>query len=779
MNVEQFLDYLKKHPRHRQNIVHLYYQEAQEPITAPLPEDLNPVLVKLLEKEGIKNLYIHQKQVWDYYQKGKNIVITTPTASGKTLAYLLPIFQEKMKNPNYRYLFLYPTKALAQDQLAVIRNWQKGLENNWIIGTYDGDTPAEERKLVKQSGDFILSNPDMLHAGILPQHSQWIKFFENLRTLVIDEMHTYLGIFGSHVALVIRRLKRLLDYYGTKPRFIFSSATIGNPAELAEALTGEPFVVVSESGAGKGAKYFLFYNPPIIDHSGIRQSAYQVTAELGQELVKNDIQTLFFTRSRKRAEMLAFLIKKDLPFFLQNQVDSYRSGYLPSERRLIEKKLKNRELLGVVSTNALEVGIDIGMLQAVISIGYPGRVSSLLQQFGRSGRKKETSLAIFVATSSALDQYIVKNPDFVLKSPGETVLINPKNLLIYQDQLKCAAFELIFKRGDFFGDYVVDEFVEELVRSGNLLERDGFFYWTSNINPAHSVSLRSASQENFVIVDTSQMGNEKVIGEVDYFSAPLFIHEEAIYLHRGKHYFVKKLLWEERKAYVVPVQGDYFTEAEQKIQLFVLTKDEVRQKNFCNFYWGELTVRRRADVFKKIKIPGMENIGYGNIHTPEIEMPTQGAWIEFSVEVSSALQKGNRQAKMTLLANLLKTMSPLIALCDHSDIEVLGYYREPQFGEFSVVFYDNYPGGVGLSYKLVQDLEALLELSLSALELCPCEEGCPSCIGTLEGVNQSLADHEQTNPWENPKEEVHKLLKDILAKVFCVPELRARGRFKF
>ncbi len=738
MNLAQFVEVLLHHSELKENISFAFTREAKPARYAPLPEDLHPAIASALKEQGILELYSHQRETWDYYQRGRNIVITTPTASGKTLSYLLPILQAKLLRPQSRHLFLFPTKALAQDQLAVFRRWKEQLQQSWQINTYDGDTPPEERRNIKQGGDLVLSNPDMLHSGILPHHTNWKKFFENLETIVIDEMHTYLGVFGSHVANVLRRLNRLLAHYDNQPKFIFSSATIANPLELAEQLAERPFELVSQSGAPEGPKYFIFYNPPVIDDQGNRQSPYRAAATIGAELLKNEIPTIFFARSRNRVEVLTTLLRNRLPYHLKNSLQGYRGGYLPLERRRIERDLRSGKLTGVVSTNALELGIDIGMLQAVVSVGYPGRMSSLLQQFGRAGRQKDPAMAVMIATPSALDQYLVRHADTLIQSGGEAAIINPENLMIYSDHIKCAAYELPFYEGDRFGAYQVDDFLDYLCDEQVLLKKQGRYFWMKDIYPAANISLRSAAQDNFVIVDVTDKGNEKVIGEVDYFSAPLLIHEEAIYLHRARHYFVERLMWDKRRAEVVEVKDDYYTDAHQKIHIAILHKDKEEVGGGYKRTWGELTVIAKAHLYKKIKISTNENLGWGQIHTPEIEMHTQGAWLEFSETISPALTIANKGGLMIRFAYLLHQIAPLIALCDQSDITIMGLYRDPQFSDFAVVAYDHYPGGVGLSYKLLQSLNAWLEKAEQVVRECRCSNGCPSCIGVWD--SESIED---------------------------------------
>ncbi len=755
MNLEQYIESLKR--TEGENIRALIEIPEKAPQYASFPAALAPELAAALKHRGIDKLYSHQKEAFERYDAGKDFVVTTPTASGKTLCYLLPILQAKLKNSNGKHLFMFPTKALAQDQLAAYRGYAELLQKPWNVNTFDGDTPEEERRAVRKAGDFILTNPDMLHSGIMPHHTIWKSFFENLETIVIDEMHTYIGVFGSHVANVLRRLNRLMDHYGAKPRYIFCSATIANPAELAGNLAGRDFEAITESGAPEGKKYFLFYNPPFYQNLQLSESPYKAAARIGAGLIKNAVPTIFFARSRNRVEILTQFLRSRLPESLGEKVRGYRGGFLPLERRQVERSLRDGGTLGVVSTNALELGIDIGSLNAVISIGYPGRMSSLYQQFGRAGRKKEPSLAVLVASPSALDQYLMHNPKYLFESKGEAAIVNPDNLLIYQDQLKCAAYELRFAEGEKFGNFAVDAFMDHLQEERVVVEKGGQYFWMSDTYPAANVSLRSAATDNFVIVDKTHTGSEKVIGEIDYFSAPLFIHDEAIYMHGARHFYVEKLIWEERRAEVKEVKSDYYTDAHEKVHKSILHLEESREEKAGRLNWGEVTLRRQAYLYKKIKIETSENLGWGQIHTPEIEMHTQGAWIDLAAGALPPLPESQMSALLTRFAYLLRQLSPLIALCDRRDISVASGYRDEKFGNHAIIFHDNYPGGVGLSHKLVANHEALFTLALTTVESCSCETGCPSCVGVWDASTDGDADLP-----DNLKGLVRLLLQNLL-----------------
>lgn len=735
MNLEQ---YIEKHLEEYENPfgnsprpyeLKYFKKAANAAKTMPFPEGTPGALKKTLEKKGISSLYSHQFEALEHYKNRKDFIITTPTASGKTLSYLLPILNDKLKNPHGRHLFLFPTKALAQDQLALFREFKSEIGQDWSISTFDGDTPVPERRNVKLSGEFVLSNPDMLHAGILPNHTSWKKFFNSLRTIVVDEMHIYLGIFGSHVGNVFRRLNRLLAHYGSKPIYIFTSATIANPRELALLLCERECELIDTSGAPSGNKHFMILNPPIVDATGNRQSPYRLAARLGADLVANQIAGIYFARSRNRVEILYELLRSRLAAHLKNKVRPYRGGYLPLERRKIEQKMREGKLLGIISTNALELGIDIGSLQVAVSIGYPGRMSSLLQQFGRSGRSGDDAAAIMIASASALDQYIFRNPEFIKKGQSDVAVIHPNNLLIFLDHIKCAAYELPFKEDDFFGGQNINEYLNYLVENSVLHKNGDTYFWVEETYPASNISLRSAAQENFVVVDSTQKGQEEVIGRVDLFSAPTLIHTGAIYMHAGSHFYVDELDWEKRRANVHKVHSDYYTDAQQKSRLSVLSREENQKTNDIEMVYGEVSITTKALLYKKIKISTSENLGWGKIYTPELEMHTQAAWFQIPGNCFQDIPDQHKDILLSKMALLFLQMAPVIALCDRSDLNIEGFYNDPQFSEHAIVFFDRFPGGVGLSFRLMQNLESLLVLANSTLAECACKSGCPSCIG--------------------------------------------------
>src|SRR4051812_44103523 len=543
---------------------------------APFPEDIEERLRHVYRDRGIEQPYTHQAAAIAHALSGRHVVITTPTASGKTLCYNAPVLSSILRDPSTRALYLFPTKALAQDQLAELHEMSDALSRRGgvVIGgfTYDGDTPQDARRSIRGRAHVVLSNPDMVHSGILPHHPRWAKLFENLRFVIIDELHAYRGVFGSHLTNVLRRLRRICRHYGSNPTFICSSATIANPRELAEGLVEQPFEPVSESGAPRGEKFFLFVNPPVVNQQlGIRRSYLAETRRVAGEFLKRQLQLIVFAQSRLTTEILTTYLKDDFdgPPGTHDQIRGYRGGYLPQRRREIEKGLREGSVRAVVSTNALELGIDIGALDVCVMAGYPGTISGTWQRAGRAGRRSGRSAAVLVASSAPLDRFVVRNPSYFFDAPPEHALINPDNLHILVDHVKCAAFELPFTTSEQYGRYDVQEVLGMLQESGFVhLSEDsavsgddavspaGQWQWTNESYPADAVSLRSISSDNFVVVDTTHGAD--IIGETSFTSGPSTLHEKAIYLLEGELYQVEKLDFEGRKAYVRHIDCDYY-----------------------------------------------------------------------------------------------------------------------------------------------------------------------------------------------------------------------------
>ncbi|MBO8162178.1 MAG: DEAD/DEAH box helicase [Brevibacillus sp.] len=739
--IAEVLERLKSDERFGKQIVHWQTIPPREARLAPFPDDLDQRIRQTLSKRGINSLYIHQATAYRLVREGKHIVAVTPTASGKSLCYHLPILQALAEEPQVRALYLFPTKALAQDQKSELVAWTDEMGLPIKTETYDGDTPASIRQVVRQAGSIVITNPDMLHSAILPHHTKWVSFFEHLRYVVIDELHTYRGVFGSHVANVIRRLKRICAFYGSSPQFICTSATIANPKELGERLTEEEMVLVDDNGAPSGRKHFLFYNPPVVNRQlNIRRSATLEARDVAAAFLTSGIQTILFARSRVRVEILLTylqeLIKKKVG---AKTIQGYRGGYLPSQRRAIERGLRNGEILGVVSTNALELGVDIGQLQACVITGYPGSIASVWQQAGRAGRRQDESVVVLVGSSSPLDQYVLQHPEYFFGQSPEAARINPDNLIILVDHLKCAAFELPFREGERFGRAEVTEILQFLTDEQILHHARGKWFWMNESFPAHEISLRSASQENVVIIDISEQGNERVIGEMDRFSSLTLLHEEAIYLHQGVQYQVEKLDYAEKKAYVREVQVDYYTDANLAVQLKVLEQEESVGGEQVEYAYGEVSVHAMATIFKKIKFETHENIGSGPIHLPEEELHTNAAWISFRETLLTKMGKAEAERGLAGLAYVLKHVAPLFVMCDPQDLHVVAQRKAVHSGEPTIFLYDRYPGGIGLSEQVFQEMPTILAEAEKLICSCPCEKGCPSCTGASEEGEKELA----------------------------------------
>jgi DEAD/DEAH box helicase domain-containing protein len=748
--LQDLIHELKNSPEFKDQIVHWETIPAREAKTEPFPDTIHPSLIEALEKRGIDSLYTHQKTAFETVKQGKHYVAVTPTASGKTLCYNLPVLDAIINDPKSRALYLFPTKALAQDQKSELNEIidEMGVPINSY--TYDGDTPANIRQQVRKAGHIVITNPDMLHSAILPHHTKWVSLFENLKYVVIDELHTYRGVFGSHVANVIRRLKRICRFYGSEPIFMCTSATIANPKELAETLTGETMELIDNNGAPSGKKHFIFYNPPVINKPlNIRKSATLETRKLASAFLKNKIQTIVFARSRVRVEILLTylqeLVKNEIG---KKSIRGYRGGYLPKQRREIEKGLREGDIYGVVSTNALELGVDIGQLQVCIMNGYPGTIASAWQQAGRAGRRHGESLTILVASSSPLDQYIIQHPQYFFERNPESARINPNNLVILVDHLKCAAYELPFKAGETFDGLEIEEILHFLAEERVLHQSGNKWYWMNDSFPAHNISLRSASQENVVIIDITDSPSVKVIGEMDRFSAMTLLHDEAIYLHQGVQYQVEKLDWEEKKAFVREVNVDYFTDANLAVKLKVLEIDKERKKNGIEIGFGDVSVTAKATIFKKIKFDTHENVGWGPIHLPEEELHTNGVWISFGGEIGENVAEKKLEEALFGIANVMKHVAPLLVMCDPSDLHVVPQVKA-EHNELPTIFlYDRYPGGIGLSEKIYDLMEQTISKSLHLIENCQCQNGCPSCIG-------------MELPNENVKNDAFKLLRSL------------------
>jgi DEAD/DEAH box helicase domain-containing protein len=738
---------------------------AQEGNYLEYPKQVHPALVKALREKGFERLYTHQYSSWEALEQGKNVVVVTPTASGKTLCYNLPVLDAMLKNPSARALYLFPTKALANDQRAELDETIKLLPEEIRIFTYDGDTPQDARKAIRARGHIVLTNPDMLHAGILPHHTKWIKLFENLKYIVIDELHNYRGIFGSHLANVLRRLKRVAQFYGSSPQFVLCTATIANPLEMAEKMIEAPVALVDNNGAPRGEKYILFYTPPVVNRFlGIRRSYVNESRRVASLFLKNSLQTIVFAQSRLVTEVLVTYLKEDIEKTIKEEglIRGYRGGYLPLKRREIEKGLREGKILGVVSTNALELGIDIGTLDVAVLAGYPGTIASTWQRTGRAGRKTGTSAAVLVASSSPLDQFIVNHPDYFFSKSPEKALINPDNLSILINHVECAAFELPFQDGEKFGTVEIGEILKYLEEDQLVHHSKDKWYYTSEAYPADGISLRSISSDNFVVVDATE--RTKAIAEVDFTSALTTLHPKAIYICEGEQYFVEELDYEQRKAYVKKTDVDYYTDAIDYTKIKILDVFDKKRLDRFDTAHGEVHVATQVVGFKKIKFHTMENVGAGDLSLPQNEMHTTSYWLTVPASILQSLPFSSEQKINGLygLAYTLHHVSPLFLMCDLHDIgasigdnstgesvppkDMLAkiqplhgtpFYFEMDF-EPNIFIYDNYPGGIGLSPSLFDLEKRLLETCLQTIAACPCQDGCPSCVGpTAESGEQA------------------------------------------
>ncbi len=720
----------------KENIVHWHTLDGKAAEYEPFPEELHPSLQNALQKRGIEQLYTHQREAFDKAVQGVSFTAITPTASGKSLCYHLPVLQEIISNKSSRAIYLFPTKALAQDQKTDLNELIEATGEEVLSYTYDGDTAPGIRTKIRKAGHIIMTNPDMLHSGILPHHTKWVSLFENLKYIVIDELHTYKGVFGSHVAHVIRRLKRICAFYGSNPVFICTSATIKNPKELAETLTNEKHELIANSGAPIGKKTFIFYNPPIVNTTfGVRRSAVLEVRDLSKRLFEAGIQTIIFAKSRVRVEMLVTYLKSLTAKKIHDEsIQGYRGGYLPSERRAIEKGLRDGSIQMVVSTNALELGVDIGQLQACIMTGYPGNIASAWQQAGRAGRRQDEALIIYVAQSTALDQYIVNHPTYFFGTHPEEARINPDNIIILMDHLKCAAFELPFSMTDTYGEFTVQELLAYLEEEGVLVKTSTQWHWMSDRFPAHEISLRSAAQENVVIIDMTLPQN-KVIGEMDTYSAMTLLHEEAIYMHQGTQFQVEKLDWEEKKAYVREVEVDYFTDANLAVELKVLSEDKSAEYKSATVSYGDVSLLAIPTIFKKIRFNTHDNIGSGPISIPPMEMHTSATWVSFDLPENWSEEQ--LTDALNGAAYAMGSFIPLFLHCDRSDLSVVPQVKAVHNDRPTIFVYDSYPGGIGLSERVYDILLSLLERTIEHVENCPCKSGCPSCIGAQDSIGDS------------------------------------------
>lgn len=742
---------------------------------APFPPDMEPRITNLLRLRGISSLYSHQAEAWSHIRQRRNACIVTPTASGKSLCYHLPVLARLLENPQTRVLYLFPTKALAQDQYTFLHELIRDLDVPIGTFTFDGDTPQDARRAVRNDGQIVITNPDMLHSGVLPHHTKWARLFENLEIVVIDEIHTYRGVFGSHMANIVRRLNRIAQFYRSSPRFVVCSATIANPTELATQIIGQDVVTIDKSGAPRGQRIIYFYNPPVINKElGIRQSAVKTAKRLGLDLLRHKIPTIMFAMSRLQVEILIKYLRDGLEREHHNSqiVQGYRGGYLPNHRRRIETGLRKGDIKGIVATNALELGIDIGQLTACFVVGYPGTVASLWQQSGRAGRRSDTSATVFIARSNPLDQFLVQNPDYFFEQTPEHARIHPDNLFIVVDHIKCAAFELPFRDGEGFGNLASGDtaaVLSYLVDHRVLHHSNGLFHWSDRAFPANQVNLRNIPGENTVVIDVD---SQKVLAEVDFKSTQTSLHDHAIYNIDAAQYQVERLDWENHKAYVRKVKPDYYTDAMTYSRVAVVLNADATWINSTLVEHGDVSVTRKVIGFKKVRFYTAENVGFGDVVLPELTMHTTSYWFTIPQIELDRLPFDRAELLDGLLgiSHALFYVALLAVMCDATDLgrcvgEKSAQWGAPNpalespnnmgvvarssgipstasattllFGDFdpTIFIYDAYPGGVGFSSKLFEQHETLMRGTYQLISHCKCDRGCPSCVGPLLNTN--------------------------------------------
>jgi DEAD/DEAH box helicase domain-containing protein len=768
--LEEFVRRLKHSRRSGPCVLSVERLPAQPGQYAPMPNWVPRPLAESLRARGIERPYLHQVQAWSALRDGRDVAIVSPTASGKSLCYHVPILADLEQPEQVSALYLYPTKALSQDQCAEMNTLLEHAGRPERAHVYDGDTPAEIRRQIREQSRLVVTNPDMLHASILPNQESWAALFGSLRYIVVDEMHTYRGVFGSHVANVFRRLLRVCRHYGANPRFVLTSATIANPAELGEELIGRPVQLIDKSTAPRGERIFVLYNPPLRALDGVERRESPVSAARGltASLMKEGRNVIVFARSRQSVEILTRRLRETMERnrqpHLAAKISGYRGGYLPAARRQIERGLRDGEIQTVVSTNALELGIDIGSLDVCIIAGYPGTIASVWQQAGRSGRRRGTSLTILIASDAPVDQFLVQHPEYFFAAPPEHARIDPKNVSVMLEHLKCAAFELSFSTGEAWSGLSVEDtqdLLAYLADESRLLTRgDSMWYWSTDGYPAAAVSLRAIADENFVIMDTTDPQKPEVLGEIDFESAHVTVYQQAIYQHDGTLYEVYRMDHAERKAWVRQAQVDYFTQAIDQTRVFILVIEEEAP---LDHGWGEIRVCTRIAGYKKIRFRTWENIGYGEIRLPDLELHTTSYWATFRSSLLQSLGLNERRLGDAVagISEAMRTVATIHLMCAAGDIKVVVQSRNSEawdtesaragqapvaadvgapLNEPTIFIYDRHPGGSGFSEKLHDLHSLLLRDTLSLIRDCPCEHGCPRCISPQTRWSDSAKD---------------------------------------
>lgn len=734
MDFAKFISHVRSDYGYAGQIAHVETAPSQKAQFATADHGLHAAVVDALRQQDIDRLYTHQADALSALRRKEAVVVVTSTASGKTLCYQIPTLEALLTDPEATALYLFPTKALAQDQargLARFGDLHSGLK--FVLGTYDGDTPPNARKTLREEGRVILTNPDMLHQGVLPNHPRWARFFQNLRYVVLDEVHTYRGVFGSHVANVLRRLMRVCAHYGARPQFVCCSATIANPKEHAEALTGREMTLVDNDGAPRGKRHFVFWNPPFLEGTtSERRSSNTEARWLLGKLIHNRVQTIAFVRARSSAEVLYRYTQEDLSMVspkLAGAIRAYRGGYLPSERREIEQQLFNGELLGVVSTNALELGIDIGGLDAALIVGYPGSVSSIWQQAGRAGRQADESLVVFVAHNAPIDQFLMRDPAYFLGQSPEHATIDPNNPHVAVGHLRCALRELPIcaEEGEVMGEFT-GALLEILSDEGMARQLNGQWFYSRSGYPAAEVGLRNISDPTYTILEETDEGPQ-VIGSLDEVSAFFQLHTHAVYLHNGQTYFVDQLDVERKVAKVSQKGLDYYTQAVDETSITVNDTEMSGSWRVSEVCFGEVSVSSLVMMFKKVKFEDRDSIGWENLDLPERTLDTAACWVIPTQDGINQCRRHGRVPSEGLkgIGNVMGEVVPLFAMCDVMDIGTT--VDSSNTGRPTVFVYDRHPGGIGFSEKAYEMMEEVMTACLMVVSECECEDGCPSCVG--------------------------------------------------
>jgi len=743
MDASVFIERLRHSEFFKNQIVEIKGLPEREAAYRDIEGGLSESLAVALGRQGINKLYSHQATAVEHVRNGENVVIVTSTASGKTLCYTIPVIEALLDDPQSTMLFIYPTKALAQDQLrglSEMRHEDLGIE--FLAGAYDGDTPQNLRRKIRDAGNIILTNPDMLHQGVLPHHARWNRFFTHLKYVVIDEVHAYRGVFGSHLANVIRRLERICKHYGASPGFICSSATIANPKEHAERITGVDMKLVANDGSPRGAKRFVMWNPPPLETAatggseswrvgGDRRSARWEAVELLTRLVQEGVQSIAFVRTRLAAELIFKDVRDKLrPISkkLSESIHAYRGGYLPEERRGIERRLASGEIMGVASTNALELGIDIGSLDACILVGYPGTIASLWQQAGRAGRGSEEAVVFLVGQNAPMDQYLMAHADYLFGQDPEQAVVDPDNPHIIVGHLKCAANELPISNSDsrLLGQY--GDAVLELLEEDEVVRHiDESWYWASSEYPAAGVNLRNIAGPVYTIQDESE--GERVIGTMDEVTALSQLHTHAVYLHGADTFFVNRLDIEQKIAFVERKDLDYYTQSVQSSEIRIDEKEDKRELFGGELGFGDVTVTTSIPMFKKIRFHSRDSLGFEKLELPPQSLETVALWFVPPEDVAEAMTDKKLIVGEALIgiANVLVEVAPFFVMCDTQDIGTVVDARN--LGQDALFLHDRYPGGIGYARRCLDCFDQIIHTIAEVIRNCGCEDGCPSCVG--------------------------------------------------